>query len=674
MKTTILTLAILLAFAVGSVNAQHVFTENPVSSGGGSAFSAFAIDIDNDGDIDILSATSNNLSWSENDGSENFTKHIISTDYTDYTYSAFAIDIDNDGDIDVLSNKMAWYENDGSQNFTEHIIGSYVHSIIAIDVDEDGDIDVLSEYYNNDKIAWYENDGSETFTEHSISINADYAHSVFAIDVDGDNDIDVLSASSNDDKIAWYENDGSETFIEHSISTNADGALSVFAIDVDNDGDIDVLSASSNDNKTAWYENDGSETFTEHIISTNADYAHSVFAIDIDGDADIDILSADNNKIAWYENDGSETFTEFPVASSMGFTSVFAIDIDNDNIIDVLSTYGSNGSTVWYKHCIETYSTITTTVCDSYTSSEGNTYTTSGTYAETTTNAEGCDSIITINLTVLTPYQQQICMVTVDTITGKNLVVWEPTGDGIAEYIVYREGIVANFYDIIGTMPVGNPTVFVDATANPMSEPYKYKITTKDTCGNYSSIDSCEYHKTIHLQTSLGSPNGYQLQWTEYEGFAYSTYNIYGREVGVGNFVLVHQSPYGNISWTDSTTASNMEYRIAVERAEPCLNTKTSGAYNQSISNIDNYSIGVSKVNNEQTIIYLYPNPCTGIFTVRGENITKITITDINGKTILTKEDIVEFNNIDISQKSKGVYFVKVTTENSVAIQKLVLE
>ena len=43
---------------------------------------------------------------------------------------------------------------------------------------------------------------------------------------------------------------------------------------------------------------------------------------------------------------------------------------------------------------------------------------------------------------------------------------------------------------------------------------------------NESIIDSCFYHKTIHLQTSLGSPNGYQLQWTEYEGFPYSTYNI----------------------------------------------------------------------------------------------------------------------------------------------------
>jgi len=46
------------------------------------------------------------------------------------------------------------------------------------------------------------------------------------------------------------------------------------------------------------------------------------------------------------------------------------------------------------------YSTISPVVCDSYTSPGGNNWTVSGTYTDTLTNAVGCDSIITINLTV----------------------------------------------------------------------------------------------------------------------------------------------------------------------------------------------------------------------------------------------------------------------------------
>ncbi len=53
--------------------------------------------------------------------------------------------------------------------------------------------------------------------------------------------------------------------------------------------------------------------------------------------------------------------------------------------------------------CIETTDTISETACDSYTSPSGKyTWTVSGTYADTLTNSEGCDSIISINLTVNT--------------------------------------------------------------------------------------------------------------------------------------------------------------------------------------------------------------------------------------------------------------------------------
>ena len=60
--------------------------------------------------------------------------------------------MDGDGDLDVLSasaydDKIAWYENDGSQSFTPHTISTAADgavSVFAADVDGDGDLDVLS--------------------------------------------------------------------------------------------------------------------------------------------------------------------------------------------------------------------------------------------------------------------------------------------------------------------------------------------------------------------------------------------------------------------------------------------------------------------------------------------------------------------------------------------------
>ena len=342
-----------------NIDIKVIFTSHTIMSSADSALSVFAIDVDVDGDIDVLSASwsKNKIEWYENDGTENFTSHII-TSTADFANSVFAIDVDGDGDIDVLSSSwgtIAWYENDGSENFTSYIITDSADgpgSVYAVDVDGDGDIDVLSAA--GSKIEWYENDGSESFTAHTITTSANGASSVFSIDIDGDGDIDVLFASWSDNKIAWYENDGAENFTDHTITTSADGATSVFAIDIEGDGDIDVLSASQSDNKIAWYENDGVENFTNHTITTSANDASSVFSLDVDGDSDIDVLSASSvidNKIAWYENDGAENFNAHTISTSdNGAKSVFAIDVDGDGDIDVLSASSGDNKIAWYEN------------------------------------------------------------------------------------------------------------------------------------------------------------------------------------------------------------------------------------------------------------------------------------------------------------------------------------
>ena len=67
--------------------------------------------------MDVLSASSfdDKITWYENNGSESFTAHTITTS-ADMAYSVYAVDMNGDGDMDVLSasavdDKIAWYEN-----------------------------------------------------------------------------------------------------------------------------------------------------------------------------------------------------------------------------------------------------------------------------------------------------------------------------------------------------------------------------------------------------------------------------------------------------------------------------------------------------------------------------------------------------------------------------------
>ncbi|MCB0160218.1 MAG: VCBS repeat-containing protein, partial [Caldilineaceae bacterium] len=134
----------------------------------------YAADVDGDGDIDALSASffDNTIAWYENtagDGST-WTKRAIATD-AEGAASVYAADVDGDGDIDALSassndDTIAWYENtagDGSA-WTFHGIATdadAAKSVYAVDVDGDGDMDALSASAIDGAIAWYPNHGGQ---------------------------------------------------------------------------------------------------------------------------------------------------------------------------------------------------------------------------------------------------------------------------------------------------------------------------------------------------------------------------------------------------------------------------------------------------------------------------------------------------------------------------------
>jgi len=94
-------------------------------------------------------------------------QHVIVQSETNGPTSAYAADLDGDGDLDVLSasaedDKIAWYANDGTGQFdsqqviTTAAVGA--QCVYAADLDGDGDLDVLSASYEDGKIAWYENE------------------------------------------------------------------------------------------------------------------------------------------------------------------------------------------------------------------------------------------------------------------------------------------------------------------------------------------------------------------------------------------------------------------------------------------------------------------------------------------------------------------------------------
>ena len=151
MKNIVLTILLISPFCFyAQFSEQKIISEDAISS-----WSIYAADMDGDGKIDLLSASSGDdtLAWYKNlDGLGDFgSKQTIAL--LDQTRYVIASDLDNDGDLDVLAttgsiNLVVWYENeDGLGNFgSQQIISSDLllpKMLISEDVDNDGDLDVI---------------------------------------------------------------------------------------------------------------------------------------------------------------------------------------------------------------------------------------------------------------------------------------------------------------------------------------------------------------------------------------------------------------------------------------------------------------------------------------------------------------------------------------------------
>ncbi len=349
-------------------------------------------DLDGDGDLDVLStgdSGSTDIRWYENtDGRGHFSWRTIGTS-TGSVDRTRAVDLDGDGDLDVLfasraQNTIGWCENtDGQGSFgPQRVItraGNGPRSVFAGDLDGDGDLDVLSSSQGPDSpgtssIDWYENtDGTGNFgAGHAITRNVELARCAHAADLDGDGDLDVISASGRDSKIAWYENlDARATFGPQVVVVEDGPPYPIVPADMDGDGDLDLLSAGLCAGIIAWYENtDGTGKFgpRQLIARFEFDFPNPnscfgglpyqtpdpwpIIARDIDGDGDLDVVASSEQELVWYENmGGAGTFSSPHRIGRPGgvLLSLDVADIDGDADLDVFYTNGNN-VTAWHEN------------------------------------------------------------------------------------------------------------------------------------------------------------------------------------------------------------------------------------------------------------------------------------------------------------------------------------
>jgi len=292
------------------------------------ARSVYAEDIDSDGDKDILgtSYSANLVLWWENSGQTpiTWTRHVIAENFT-FAHEVYARDIDDDGDTDVLGassglSRVSLWLNDGGDTiqWTEQIIDlnfDNAKSVRAADINGDSVTDIIGAAILSHDVAWWHNNGGSpiTWTKYFVDGNFIGAHRVEAVDLDQDGRNDIVGAGYLGHEIAWWRNEGGTppTWTKQIIESNFTNACVAMPGDIDGDGNIDVAATAQGINQVAWWENNGDYPiiWTKHVIDTNLVRPWPLDLADLDNDGDLDVISGSSHQgsaqVKWYENTGT---------------------------------------------------------------------------------------------------------------------------------------------------------------------------------------------------------------------------------------------------------------------------------------------------------------------------------------------------------------------------------
>jgi tetratricopeptide (TPR) repeat protein len=310
------------------------------------------VDLDEDGVNDVLvcDVSGHRVSWIQN-GIENTILPKV-----DAPVHAEAIDIDADGDLDVLiatmgvilpstahTGKVIILENDGNEQFTKHVIAENIQRVTDVqagDLDGDGDLDLsVAQFgYTEGQVQWFENIGDWNFTPHQL-INRSGAIHAPIVDIDNDGDLDIVTLLSQEwETVVMFVNNGSGSFMPEILHDVADADFSssgISVVDLDQDGDQDVLWTNGDafvsvdyrplpTHGLQWLENLGNRDFAYHRIG-QMDGAYGPVAKDMDGDGDLDIVTVsefafwekpDTPSIVWWEQGANMSFTKRVIAKS----------------------------------------------------------------------------------------------------------------------------------------------------------------------------------------------------------------------------------------------------------------------------------------------------------------------------------------------------------------------
>lgn len=660
-----------------------------------------------------------------------------------------AVDLDNDGDLDVVMNffevsstdSLIRYENDGLGNFSNAMLfgpGTFQGEIKFADFNDDSLVDFVqsggTSALNVSRVATQDASGDFTFIDW-LEVGWARRSDIAVADIDGDSDIDILMNGDgmglSDFNTAIYLNDGSGNFSELTgtpFKPVWDGSVDLG--DVNNDGYMDVLitgEPQTGADSTFLYLSDGlggynnaTDPFT-HIAS---DGDARFFDADNDGDLDVFLLGRTSTSPKFYvaelyENDGAGNFTlltgmpfydgyhqfntyfdmEIADVNSDGYQDIIVVGIDT-SVASLTSLYINTT-------CNPTVGTDIQTACNSFTWIDGMTYTSStNTPTYVLSNARGCDSTVTLSLTIAQPTVGTDVQIACNSYTwidgntytaSNNTASWVLTNAAGCDSLVTLDLTINHSSTVADIVTACDSYTWIDGITYTSSTNIPTHILT-----NASGCDS-----VVTLDLTINNSDAVTDLITACETYTWIDGNTYTSSTNIPTFVLSNSAgcdsvvsldltintvdasttnsspmlsanlPGASYQWIDCdnsnaiipgemeqtyTATSNGNYAVIIDDGN-CVDTSACmSVFNVGLQDLHNSTLSIS------------PNPSSAIFNIKfpEEGVYLLTVLDTQGKVLLVKTTNETDVQIDLSDYESAVYFLRVERSAGSTVEKLI--
>ena len=253
------------------------------------------------------------------------------------------------------------------------------------------------------------------------------------------------------------------------------------------------------------------------------------------------------------------------------------------------------------------------------------------------------------------------------------LLTWDAVENPGYGYNLYRDGVLYRL--------VQEGNAYLDETVEPGGHCYRVTVLCESgESGDYSN-ESCASagpcYPPRNLDFEVASNNKIKLFWEAPipdEG-RLTGYYLFRKE-GDGEYHRIRLMGPAAVNYTDHSLIAEGDYYYRLYAYYSDLDCTSSPANRRYYPNVFELHVYYSPtgVEENEARVKVYPNPAKSFVTIEAEGMTEVALYNTLGQCVLQKEITDSQTVVDLQHVTKGLYLLRVKTENGIVSKRIAVE